>query len=64
MIKDLKNKLKFMQEFVNIVNLYADCCDDYFQLEQNKEEHAILYNYYKNFTENIINCAKKYEVYK
>ena len=60
--KEIENKLKFMKEFVGIVNLYADCCDDYFSLEQNQKEHAVLYNYYKNFSENIINCAKKHGV--
>lgn len=60
--KEIENKLKFMKEFVEIVNLYVDCCDDYFQLEQNKKEHAVLYNYYKNFSDNIINCAKRHGV--
>lgn len=63
-VKDISKYFSFMREFVKIINLYADCCDDYFKSEQNQKEHEDLYNYYKNLKENILNCSKKYGVVK
>ena len=64
MNKKLINQIKFMNEFLRIMNIYTECCDNYFMYEENRRNHSDLYNYYENLRKNLINCVKKYEVVK
>lgn len=61
-MKDLKNKILFMNEMTNIYSIYAECLDEYFKNEKNREDHKELYQYYLNLIDNIKNNVKKYNL--
>lgn len=61
-MKDLKNKILFMNDITNIYSMYAECLDEYFKIEKNREDHKELYQYYLNLIDNIKNKVKKYNL--
>ena len=58
-MKNIKQSFNFCEDFINDMVVYLRCIDSYFDIEENKKEHKVLYNYYKQLMKNVYNVLKK-----
>lgn len=61
-LRDLTKIMNLNQDLINIFTDYAFALDYYFQDDNNKEEHKILYEEYKTLHENIKRLEGKYKL--
>ena len=58
-IKKIKKQLNLCNDLINIFTDYALILDDYFQDENNREEHLKLWNEYQILNVNLKNALKR-----
>ena len=58
-MNNIKQSFNFCEDFINDVVIYLTCIDEYFDIENNKEEHKVLYNYYSQLIRNLYNVLEK-----
>ena len=61
-LRDLTKIMNLNQDLINIFTDYAFALDYYFQDDNNKEEHKVLYEEYKNLNDNISSLKGKYNL--
>ena len=44
-MNNIKQSFDFCEDFINDVVIYLTCIDDYFDIEENKENHKVHYIY-------------------
>ena len=58
-IKKIKKQLNLCNDLINIFSDYAFVLDDYFQDENNREEHLKLWNEYQFLNVNLKDALKR-----
>ena len=58
-IRELKRSFNLCNDLINIFTDYSYSLDEYFKIENNKEEHLELFNEYQILNENLKKAINK-----
>ena len=55
-------QIKFVNGLISIFSVYAENLDEYFKIEENKNNHKELYDYYQKLNLDLRNLKKEYKI--